>query len=105
MTTYLLINFQIYIYRLDIPAEFQIWIALYVLNISLWGTSLVVQWFGLCASVARGKGLTPGQGTKIPQAKWQKKKKERINIVSPLDLRDISSSVYLIIHNAIHSLP
>ena len=69
----------------------------------------MVQWFGLSVSVAGGKGLIPGQGTKIPQAKWQKKKKkkkkERINITSPLDLRDISSSIHPIIYNAIHFLP
>ena len=33
-------------------------------------TSLVVQWLGLYASTARGTGLIPGQGTKIPQATW-----------------------------------
>ena len=43
------------------------------------GTSLAVQWLGLCASIARGTGSNPGQGTKIPQATWhsQKKKRER----------------------------
>jgi len=30
------------------------------------GTSLVVQWLRLCASIARGRGSIPGQGTKIP---------------------------------------
>ena len=65
----------------------------------------MVQWFGLCVSVAGGKGLTPGQGTKILHAKWQKKNmKERINITPPLDLRDISSSIHPITYNAIHSL-
>ena len=32
------------------------------------GTSLVVQWLQLRASNAGGKGLIPGQGTKIPHA-------------------------------------
>jgi hypothetical protein len=32
------------------------------------GTSLEVQWFGLCASPAAGMGSIPGQGTKIPHA-------------------------------------
>ena len=32
------------------------------------GNSLVVQWFGLWASTAGGKGLIPGWGTQIPQA-------------------------------------
>ena len=41
--------------------------------------SLVVQWLGLRASTAKGRGLIPGWGTKIPQAAWcgQKKKKKR----------------------------
>ena len=34
------------------------------------GTSLAVQWLGLCASTAGGTGSIPGQGTK-------KKKKEK----------------------------
>ena len=32
------------------------------------GTSLAVQWLGLCASTAGGTGSIPGQGTKILQA-------------------------------------
>ena len=42
------------------------------------GTSLAVQWLGLCASVAGGMGSIPGQGTKIPHATryGQKKKKK-----------------------------
>ena len=39
-------------------------------------TSLVVQWLRLCASNAGYAGLIPGQGTKIPHAVWQKKKKK-----------------------------
>ena len=31
------------------------------------GTSLAVQWLGLCASTAGGPGSIPGQGTEIPQ--------------------------------------
>ena len=43
------------------------------------GTSLVAQWLRLCASNARGVGLIPGQGTKIPHAIQcgQKKKKNK----------------------------
>ena len=41
-------------------------------NGTLWktslGYSLVVQWLGLCALIAKGTGSIPGQGTKIPQA-------------------------------------
>ena len=33
-------------------------------------TSLVVQWFRLCASSAGGSGSIPGQGTKTPHATW-----------------------------------
>ena len=32
------------------------------------GTSLVVQWLRLCASIAWGAGSIPDQGTKIPHA-------------------------------------
>ena len=40
------------------------------------GSSLVVQWLGLCASTTGGMGSIPGGGTKIPHAAWcgQKKK-------------------------------
>ena len=43
------------------------------------GTSLAVQWLGLCTSTAAGMGSILGQGTKIPEATWHghKKKKER----------------------------
>ena len=34
------------------------------------GTFLVVQWLGLCNSTAGGKGLIPGQGTKILHTTW-----------------------------------
>ena len=34
------------------------------------GTSLAAQWLGLCASNARGTGLIPSQGTKIPHTTW-----------------------------------
>ena len=39
------------------------------------GTSLAVQWLGLCTSTAGGPGLIPGPGTKIPQAMHSQKKK------------------------------
>ena len=35
--------------------------------------SLAVQWLGLGAVTAKGTGLIPGRGTKIPQATWPKK--------------------------------
>ena len=49
------------------------------------GASLVVQQLGLHAFTARGMGLIPALGTKIPQATWYgqkvKKKKEKDNTV------------------------
>ena len=47
--------------------------------IKLVGTSLVVQWLGLCASTAGSTGSTPGQGTKIPQATQRSGKKKKEN--------------------------
>ena len=36
-----------------------------------WGSSLAVQWLGLCAFTAEVLGSIPGQGTKIPEAaRW-----------------------------------
>ena len=40
-------------------------------------TSLAVQWLRHWAPTARGVGLIPGWGTKIPHAWWQGQKKER----------------------------
>ena len=37
----------------------------------------MVQWLGLRASSAVGPGLIPGQGTKILQAAWPKKQKQK----------------------------
>ena len=37
--------------------------------------SLAVQWLGHCVSDARGMGLIPGPGAKIPQAVWCGQKK------------------------------
>ena len=39
--------------------------------------SLVVQWLGLRAFTDEGLGSIPGLGTKIPQAAWPKKRKEK----------------------------
>ena len=38
---------------------------------------MAVQWLGLCAVTAEGKGSVPGRGTKIPQATWRGQKKKR----------------------------
>ena len=42
------------------------------------GNSLAVQWLELCISTTGSSGSIPGQGTKIPQAAWPKKKGEWI---------------------------
>ena len=54
--------------------------------------SLVVQWLGLRASTAEGRGLIPGWGTKIPQAAWcgQKKKKKKMGPECLLDCKGCS---------------
>ena len=41
------------------------------------GNSLAVQWLGLHAFTAEGAGSIPGQGTKILQAEWRSKKKNK----------------------------
>ena len=41
------------------------------------GTSLVVQWLGLCASTTGGTGLIPGWGTRILHATWRGQKKKK----------------------------
>ena len=41
-----------------------------------WGNSLEAQWLGLHASIAGDMGSIPGQGSKIPLATHQKKKKK-----------------------------
>ena len=44
------------------------------------GSSLVVQWLGLCTFTASGLGSIPGQGTKILQAVCQGKKKIQLSM-------------------------
>ena len=44
------------------------------------GNSLAVQWLGLCVLTAKGQGLIPGQGTKIPQAAWSGQKKKNVQV-------------------------
>ena len=41
------------------------------------GTSLAVQWLGLCASTAGGPGIDPCWGTKILHAAWHGKKQKQ----------------------------
>ena len=42
-----------------------------------YGTTLSVQWLKLCASIARGMGLIPGQGSKIPHVAQNKNLKKK----------------------------
>ena len=46
-------------------------------DLGIGGNSLVVQWLGLCASIAGSTGSIPGRGAKILQATRPKKKKKR----------------------------
>ena len=57
------------------------------------GSSLVVQWLGLHTSIARDTGSIPGQGTKIPQATWQKKKKKKSQAGQPTTWPPVCCSV------------
>ena len=43
------------------------------------GNSLALQWLAFCAFTAYGSGSKPGQGTKIPQAAWQKTNETKTN--------------------------
>ena len=43
------------------------------------GNSLALQWLAFCAFTAYCSGSKPGQGTKIPQAAWQKTNKTKTN--------------------------
>ena len=45
-------------------------------NKEMYGNSLAVQWLGLHASTAEGKGSIPHQGTKIRMLHGQKKRKK-----------------------------
>ena len=59
-------------------------------------TALVVWWVRLCASTARGVGLSPDWGTKIPHAMHcdqKKKKREREKDNSITDLKSFSNKM------------
>ena len=56
-------------------------------------TSLVVQWLGLNTSNARGKGLIPDPGTKIPHAAQHGQKiKKILNILRRKEAGEIVDS-------------
>ena len=46
---------------------------------NLLGSSLVVQWLGLCTSTTRDQDPIPGWGTKIPHAEWCRQEKKFFN--------------------------
>ena len=60
------------------------------------GTSLVVQCIGLCASTAGGTESIPGQGTKIPHAAQCSQKKKRAYAMM-LDVSVFESLVYRVL--------
>ena len=60
------------------------------------GTSLVVQWLGLCAFTAEGQGSTSGRGIKILQALWWSQKKKKKNAFFILAYKALH--VYLVLH-------
>ena len=43
------------------------------------GTSLAIQWLGLCAFTAEDVRSIPGGETKIPQAAWFSQEKSKVN--------------------------
>lgn len=45
------------------------------------GNSTVVQWLGCCAFTAKGEGLIPGLGNKIPQACNAAKNKHIVSVL------------------------
>ena len=64
------------------------------------GNSLAVQWLGLRASTAGGRGSIPGRGTKIPHAAWQKKKKKSLKIFRPsYNWKGITFIYLLLLHD------
>ena len=54
------------------------------LNMISIGNSLEVWWLRHQAFTARGPGLIPGWGTKIPQALWHGLKENKISIASKI---------------------
>ena len=56
------------------------------------GTSLAVQWLGLCSFIAEGPGSIPGRGTKIPQAArcGQKANKQK----NPKWAKDLAKTIH-----------
>ena len=53
----------------------------------------MVQWLRLCSSIARGSGLIPGWGIKIPHAAWPKKTGRKF-----LELNNNENTTYQLKH-------
>ena len=64
------------------------------INLSHTGTSLAVQWLGLCASTAGGTGSIPAWEAKILQATRPKKPKKTKSVTYPhaVEFANLSSS-------------
>ena len=57
--------------------------------------SLAVQWLGLCALTAKGPGLVPGWGTRIPRAaQCGQKKNKKSSCIAMLRTIPDSSSIF-----------
>ena len=71
----------------------------WVISQSSVGTSLAVQWLGLCASTAGGTGSIPGQGTKIAHSAWRgqkkKRKKKKSNLCNGTPIKMMNSDVWV----------
>ena len=70
------------------------WMGAACLNMISIGNSLVVRWLRHQDFTAKGPGLIPGRGTKIPQAPWHGLKENEISIASKIQ-RDPSCVVPL----------
>ena len=72
---------------------------LFFVFLNFLGNSLVVQWLGLCASIAGGAGLIPGRGTKIPQAMqavWcdqQQNKAKQLSTVTFFSIQEKNTTI------------
>ena len=72
------------------------------------GSSLAVQWLGLCAFTAMGLSSIPGQGTKIPQAEWYSPKQKQTTKKNTLkteitDTYTENTTQNLVINRRVHS--
>ena len=64
-------------------------------KMNMCGTSLVVQWLGLCDFTAVGLGSIPSRGTKIPASReeWPKTNKQTKEYVVELHIKKTKETV------------